>query len=95
MACLLSVRIKVAEHSFDSFWVYVFCQIMARERLQLTIWNLASEKYTAESFDGRAKCDVFMETWPTEYNLEMSFLLSLHKIPSLDFPINLHIAYYN
>ena len=98
MACLLSVRIKVAEHSFGSFWVYVFCQIMARERLQLTIWNLASEKYTDESFDGQVKCDVFvvsMETWPTEYNLKMLFLLSLHKIRSLDFPINLHIAYYN
>ena len=24
------------------FWVYVICQIMARERLQLTSWNLAS-----------------------------------------------------
>ena len=28
--------IKVAEHSFGSIWVYVICQIMARERLQLT-----------------------------------------------------------
>ena len=58
----------------------------------------ASGKYTDESFDGQVKCDVFvvsMETWPTEYNLKMSFLLSLHKIRSLDFPINLHIAYYN
>ena len=58
----------------------------------------ASGKYTDESFDGQVKCVVFvvsMETWPTEYNLKMSFLLSLHKIRSLDFPINLHIAYYN
>ena len=42
----------------------------------------ASGKYTDESFDGQVKCDVFvvsMETWPTEYNLKMSFLLSLHK----------------
>ena len=38
--------LKVAEHSFGSLWVYVICQIMARERLQLTNWNLASEKYT-------------------------------------------------
>ena len=29
---------------------YVICQIMARERLQLTSWNLASEKYTDEKF---------------------------------------------
>ena len=43
-------HIKVAEHSFGSLWVYVICQIMARERLQLTSWNLASEKYTDERF---------------------------------------------
>ena len=40
--------IKVAEHSFGSLWVYVICQIMARERFQLTNWNLASEKYADE-----------------------------------------------
>ena len=32
------------------FWQFVICQIMARERLQLTSWNLASEKYTDEKF---------------------------------------------
>ena len=42
--------LKVAEHCFGSLWVYVICQIMARERLQLTSWNLASEKYTDERF---------------------------------------------
>ena len=42
--------IKVAEHGFVSLWVYVICQIMARERLQVTSWNLASEKYTNEKF---------------------------------------------
>ena len=42
--------LKVAEHSFGSVWVYVICQIMARERLQLTSWNLASEKYTDQRF---------------------------------------------
>ena len=41
---------KVAEHSFGSSWVYVLCQIMARERLQLKSWNLAGEKYTDERF---------------------------------------------
>ena len=42
--------IKVAEHSFNSLWSYVICKIMARERLQLTSWNLESEKYTDERF---------------------------------------------
>ena len=41
---------KVAEHSFGSLWVYAICQIMARERSQLTRWNLASEKYTDKRF---------------------------------------------
>ena len=41
---------KVAEHSFGILWVYVICQIMARERLELTSWNLASEEYTDERF---------------------------------------------
>ena len=39
---------KVAEHSFGSLWVYVIYQIKARERLQLTSWNLTSKKYTDE-----------------------------------------------
>ena len=39
---------KVAEHSFSSLWVCVIYQIKARERLQLTSWNLASKKYTDE-----------------------------------------------
>ena len=42
--------VKVAEHSFGSLWVYVICQIMAREKLQLTGWHLASEKYTDKRF---------------------------------------------
>ena len=58
---------------------------MAREGLQLT------------SCDWRVKFDifvVFMTTWTIEYNLKVSLLLSLHKIHSLDFPINLYTAYY-
>ena len=44
-------RLKVAEHSFGSLLVYAInCQIMARERLQLTDWNLVNEKYTDERF---------------------------------------------
>ena len=35
-----------------------------------------------------------MATWTIEYNLNISLLLSLHKIRSSDFPINLHTAYY-
>ena len=49
-------------------------------------------------FDWQVKFDVFvvfMATWTIEYNLKISLLLSLHKIRSLDFPINLHTAYYN
>ena len=42
--------LKVAEHSFGSFWVQVICQIMAGERLQLSSRNLASEKYNGERF---------------------------------------------
>ena len=51
-----------------------------------------------KDFDWQVKFDVFvvsMATWTIEYNLKISLLLSLHKIRSLDFPINLHTAYYN
>ena len=51
-----------------------------------------------KDFDWQVKCDVFkvsMATWTIEYNLNISLLLSLHKIYSLDFPINLDTAYYN
>ena len=50
-----------------------------------------------KDFDWQVKFDIFivsMATWTIEYNLEISLLLSLEKIHSLDFPItgNLHIA---
>ena len=51
-----------------------------------------------KNLDWQVKCDVFvisMATWTLEYNLNISILLSLHKIRPLDFPINLHTAYYN
>ena len=51
-----------------------------------------------KDFDWQVKLDVFvvsMATWTIEYNLEISLLLSLNKIRSLDFPLNLHTAYYN
>ena len=50
VSAVFSAFFKVAEHSFGSLWVYVICQIMSRERLQLTRWNLASEKYIDETF---------------------------------------------
>ena len=51
-----------------------------------------------KDFDWQVKFDVFvvsMATWTIEYNLKISLLLSLQRIHSLDFPINLHKAYYN
>ena len=84
--------------SFGSLWVYVICQIMTQGRLQLTSWNLTSEKYTDERFNWPEKLGVFavsIATWTIEYNTKISLLLSLHKIRSLDFPINLHTAYYS
>ena len=36
-----------------------------------------------------------MATLTIEYNLNISLLLNLHIIRSLDFPINLGTAYYN
>ena len=50
-----------------------------------------------KDFDGQVKCDVFVVSVATgtiEHNLKISLLLSLHQIPSLDFPVNLHAAYY-
>ena len=51
-----------------------------------------------KDFDLQVKFDIFvvsMATWTIEYNLKISLLLSLQKIHPLDFPINLHSAYYN
>ena len=51
-----------------------------------------------KDFDWQVKFDIFLvstATWTIEYNLEISLLLSLRKICSLDFPVNLYTAYYN
>ena len=50
-----------------------------------------------KDFDWQVKFDVFVVfmNMNDEYNLKISLLLSLPKICSLDFPINLHNAYYN
>ena len=60
--------------------------------LQAETWQV--KNVMMKDFDWRVKTDDFlvsMATWTIEYNL----FLSLHKIRSLDFPINLHTAYYN
>ena len=50
-----------------------------------------------KDFDWQVKSDVFVVfmNMNDEYNLKISLLLSLPKIRSLDFPINLRNAYYN
>ena len=51
-----------------------------------------------KDFGWQVEFDVFLVSMATrtiEYNLKISLLLSLHKIHSLDFPINLHTADYN
>ena len=63
---------------------------------QAEIWQV--KNILMKDIDWQVKFDVFavfMATWMTEYNLEFSLLLNLHKIRSLDFPLNLHTAYYN
>ena len=64
-------------------------------------WSSQAETWQVKNilmndFDWQVKYQVFvvsMATWTIEYNLKISLLLSLHKIRSLDFPINLHTAY--
>ena len=99
-----SIAFAVAGTNYGGWtknWQFVsICnlQIMARERLRLTSWNLGNEKYTDERFDWQVKCDVFVDSmapWTIEYNLNISLLLSLHKIRSSDFPTNFQTAYYN
>ena len=64
----------LSEHSFDSLWVYVLCQIMARERLQLTSWNLASEKYIDKRF------------WPPAKLCSATLIYArVTRVPSRDF----------
>ena len=67
--------------------------------MPVTSWNLASEKYTDERFWLTGEIWHFRSFHGNmnkiEHNLKISLLLSLHKIHSLDFPINLHTAHYN
>ena len=76
--------------SFAKSWKEKGCSSQAKT------WQV--NNILIKDFDRQVKCNVFvvsMATWAIEYNLKISLPLSLHKISSLDFPINLHTAYYN
>ena len=90
--------LKVAEHSFGSLWVYAFANSWQEKGCssQAETWQV--KNILMKDFDWQVKFDGFivsMATWTIEYSLKSSLLLSLHKIHSLDLPINLHTAYYN
>ena len=90
---------KVAEHCFGSLWLYMsFAKSWQEKRCssQAITWQV--ENVLMKNFDWQVKFDVFVvskATWMIEYNLKISLSLSLHKIRALDFPIDLHKAYYN
>ena len=75
---LVVLLFKVGEHSFGSLWLYVICQIMARERFLVTSWNLATEKCTDERFWLTGKSWRFrsfhgnMNDWIQPYNFTFS-----------------------
>ena len=73
--------------SFAKSWQEKGCSSRAET------WQVKSK--LMKDFDRQVKCNVFvvsMATRTIEYNLKISLLLSLHKICSFDFPINLHTA---
>ena len=75
--------------SFAKSWQEKGCSSQAQT------WQL--KNILIKDSDWQVKCDVFVvsvATWTIEYNLKLSLFLRLHKICSLDFPINLHTAYY-
>ena len=87
----LNTVLAVCEYmSFAKSWQEKGCSSKAET------WQV--KNILMKDFDGEVKLDVFavsMATWMIEYNLKISLFFSLHKIRSLDFPINLHTAYYN
>ena len=92
-SCLRWLNTVLAVCEFMSFaksWQEKGCSSQAET------WQV--KNILMKDFDWQVKFDVFvvsMATWTIEYNLKISLLLSLQKIHSLDFPINLHIAYYH
>ena len=87
----LNTVLAVCVHmSFAKSWQEKGCSSQA------DTWKL--KNILMKDFDWQIKCDicgVAMATWAIDYNLKISLFHSLHKIRSLDFPINLHTAYYN
>ena len=87
----LNTVLAVSEYrSFAKLWQEKGCSSQAET------WQV--KNILMKDFDWQVKFDVVvvsMATWTIEYNLKISLLLSLHKIRSLDFLINLHTAYYN
>ena len=87
----LNTVLAVSEYrSFVKMWQEKGCSSQAET------WQVRN--LLMKEFDWQVKFDVFvvsMATWTIKYNLKISPLLSLHKIRSLDFPINSHTAYYN
>ena len=96
-----NLTIKVAEHSFGLLAVSEYRSFAKswQEKgcsSQAETWQV--KNILMKNFDWQVKFDFFvvsMATWKIEYNRKISLLLSSHKIHSLDFPINLHAAYYN
>ena len=93
----VSCAIKVAEHSFGSLYM-LFAKSWQEKGCssQAETWQVKNT--LMKDFDWQVKCDVFvvsMATWTIEYNRKISLLLSLHKVRSLNFSINLHTAYHN
>ena len=87
----LNTVLAVCEYmSFAKSWQEKDCSSQAET------WQV--KNILMKDFDWQVKLDVFavsMATWMIEYNLKISLFFSLHKIRSLDFPINLQTAYYN
>ena len=82
----MNTVLAVSEYmSFAKSWQEKGCSSQAET------WQV--ENILMKDFDWQVV--VSMATWTIEYNLKISLLLSLQKIHSLDFPINLHTAYYN
>ena len=62
-------------------------------RSQAETWQV--KNVLIKDFDWQVNLDIFvvsMATWTIEYNLKILLFLSLHKIHSLDFPVNLYTA---
>ena len=88
----LNTVLTVCDHmSFAKSWQEKGCSSQAET------WKV--KNILMKDFDWQVKCDVFVvstATWTIEYNLKIILLLSLHKIRSLDSPINFNTAlYYN